>query len=60
MFSPNEDQRRAIQAPSDQPVRIVAGAGTGKTEVISQRFVHLLTHGDLRPDQILVLTMKDC
>jgi len=59
MFSPNEDQRRAIQAPSDQPVRIVAGAGTGKTEVISQRFVHLLTHGDLRPDQILVLTFSE-
>ena len=58
-ITPNPDQKNAIQAPHDQPVRIVAGAGTGKTEVISQRFVHLLKTGGMRPDQILVLTFSE-
>lgn len=56
---PNPEQERAIRAPHDRPVRIVAGAGTGKTEVISQRFVHLLTAASLRPGQILVLTFSE-
>lgn len=58
-MSPNPDQKKAIEAPHDQPVRIVAGAGTGKTEVISRRYVQLLSIGGLRPDQILVLTFSD-
>ena len=58
-ITPNPDQQNAIQAPQERPVRIVAGAGTGKTEVISQRFVHLLKTGGMRPDQILVLTFSE-
>jgi DNA helicase-2/ATP-dependent DNA helicase PcrA len=59
MITPHPDQTEAIKAPHDRPVRIVAGAGTGKTEVVSRRFVHLLVHAGLRPEQILVLTFSE-
>lgn len=59
-FDPNKGQKRAIGAPANRPVRVVAGAGTGKTEVISRRFIHLLEQQpDLRPAQILVLTFSE-
>ncbi len=58
-FLPNAGQERAIEAHLDVPTRVMAGAGTGKTEVISRRFVHLLQEEALRPDQILVLTFSE-
>jgi len=57
-FTPNPGQARAIAAPADAAVRVVAGAGTGKTEVIARRYLHLLGRG-LRPDEILVLTFSE-
>jgi superfamily I DNA/RNA helicase len=57
-FVPNPGQARAIAAPLETPVRVVAGAGTGKTEVIARRYLHLLEAG-LRPDQVLVLTFSE-
>jgi DNA helicase-2/ATP-dependent DNA helicase PcrA len=58
-FVPNPGQKTAIAAPFDQPVRVVAGAGTGKTEVIARRYLHLLQAGRLRPENILVLTFSE-
>ena len=58
-FAPNPGQTAAIGAPFDQPVRVVAGAGTGKTEVIARRYLQLLRAGGLRPDNILVLTFSE-
>ncbi len=59
-FTPNPGQAQAIAAPAAKPVRVVAGAGTGKTEVIARRFVHLLAqHRDWRPENILVLTFSE-
>ena len=58
-FAPNPGQKRAIAAPFDQPVRVVAGAGTGKTEVIARRYLHLLRQAALRPENILVLTFSE-
>jgi ATP-dependent helicase/nuclease subunit A len=57
----NAQQRQAATAPSDYPVQVLAGAGTGKTELIARRFVHLLrqfrAQGIARPsERILVLT----
>jgi superfamily I DNA/RNA helicase len=37
----NERQREAVLVPPDCPLQVLAGAGTGKTELISRRFVHL-------------------
>ncbi|MBM3265291.1 MAG: UvrD-helicase domain-containing protein, partial [candidate division Zixibacteria bacterium] len=59
MIAPNLAQQRAIEAPFDAPVRIVAGAGTGKTEVVSRRYVEMLSIGGLHPDEILVLTFSE-
>jgi len=59
-FTPNPGQARAIGAPPNQPVRVVAGAGTGKTEVIARRYLQLLQLAPpLRPAEILVLTFSE-
>src|SRR5713226_7348304 len=53
-------QQRAAVAHGEGPLVVVAGAGTGKTRVITQRVVHLLeTHPDLTGEQILALTYTD-
>lgn len=57
----NEAQRRAAEVPADRAVQVLAGAGTGKTELISRRFVKLVRElkerGIHRPeDRILVVT----
>lgn len=38
----NEQQQAAVQAPAHQALQVLAGAGTGKTELISRRFVKLV------------------
>ena len=38
---------------------MVAGAGTGKTTVITRRIAHLITEGKARPHEILALTFTD-
>lgn len=58
-FTANPGQRLAIDAPLNRPVRVVAGAGTGKTEVIAQRYLYLLRDHGLRPENILVLTFSE-
>ncbi len=41
------------------PMLVVAGAGTGKTTVLTQRIAHLVRHGHARPDEILAITYTD-
>jgi DNA helicase-2/ATP-dependent DNA helicase PcrA len=55
----NPEQRMAIEY-GDGPLLVIAGPGSGKTRVITQRIVRLLqsTPG-LRPEQILALTYTD-
>ena len=38
----NEEQRAAVTFPLDRPLKVVAGAGTGKTRVLTTRYVHIL------------------
>ncbi|MEB3287037.1 MAG: ATP-dependent helicase [Vampirovibrionales bacterium] len=38
----NPAQQQAVYSPANQALRVVAGAGTGKTELIAHRFVHLV------------------
>jgi DNA helicase-2/ATP-dependent DNA helicase PcrA len=54
----NDEQRSAVQHPGG-PLLIVAGAGTGKTQVITRRIAWLITTKRARPEQILALTFTD-
>ncbi|MDO5034569.1 MAG: ATP-dependent DNA helicase [Actinomycetaceae bacterium] len=51
----SNDQAEVVAAPS-VPTLVVAGAGSGKTEVMSLRALYLLYRDDLEPDSILGLT----
>lgn len=44
------------QAPLDSPTLVVAGAGSGKTELLAVRVLWLVANGFARPEQILGLT----
>jgi DNA helicase-2/ATP-dependent DNA helicase PcrA len=48
-------REEAIRWPSDSPLKVVAGAGTGKTHFLVDRFVHLVEAG-MPADRILGLT----
>src|SRR5437762_6028406 len=51
-------QREAVTITSG-PLCILAGAGTGKTRVISRRVAYALTTGVVRPRDVLVVTFTD-
>jgi DNA helicase-2/ATP-dependent DNA helicase PcrA len=55
---PDERQRQAIEH-LDGPMLVIAGAGTGKTTVLTQRVANLIREGHARPDEILALTYTD-
>lgn len=57
-FIPNPAQREAIEY-SEGPLLIVAGAGTGKTECITQKIMHLVNNEALQPSEILGLTFSE-
>ena len=52
------EQREAVLATTG-PVAILAGAGTGKTRVISRRTAYAIATDVVRPDQVLVVTFTD-
>ena len=54
----NDDQRAAVTHDAG-PLLIVAGAGTGKTTVITRRIAHLIAQGKARPEEILALTFTE-
>jgi DNA helicase-2/ATP-dependent DNA helicase PcrA len=54
----NEAQRQAVTHDTG-PLLIVAGAGTGKTTVITRRIAWLITQRRARPEEILALTFTD-
>jgi DNA helicase-2/ATP-dependent DNA helicase PcrA len=54
----NEAQKQAVDT-IDGPVMIVAGPGTGKTELLSVRIANILNKTDTLPQNILCLTFTD-
>ncbi|HTY45338.1 MAG TPA: ATP-dependent DNA helicase [Patescibacteria group bacterium] len=54
----NPLQRQAVTHPQG-PLLIIAGAGTGKTTVITRRIAWLLSEGLCKPNEILALTFTD-
>lgn len=54
----NKAQKEAV-AYADGPLLIVAGAGTGKTTVITEKVRFLLEEKEVRPEQILALTFTE-
>ena len=54
-FIPDDRQREAIEHV-DGPMLVVAGAGTGKTSVLTHRIERLVKEGHARTDEILALT----
>ena len=52
-----EEQVKAVEgAPTDRPTLVVAGAGSGKTELMATRVVWLVANGKCKPQEILGLT----
>ena len=53
----NPRQREAVASPGTHLV--LAGPGSGKTRVITEKILHLIRSGQARPDEILALTFSD-
>ena len=54
----NEKQKQAVDTVKG-PVMVVAGPGTGKTQILSHRVANILTNYDANPEEIVCLTFTE-
>lgn len=54
----NPEQLAAVTA-EDGPLLVLAGAGTGKTRVLTTRLAHILLSGRVRPHEVLAVTFTN-
>ena len=54
----NPDQRRAVEHEGG-PLLVVAGAGSGKTKVLTSRIGHLVARGVVEPEGVLAITFTN-
>ena len=54
----NDAQKQAVDT-IEGPVMVVAGPGTGKTQVLTLRIANILRQSDTEPEQILALTFTE-
>ncbi|MCK4257516.1 MAG: UvrD-helicase domain-containing protein [Halanaerobiales bacterium] len=57
-FKPTSAQKEAIET-TDQCIVLSAGAGSGKTGVLTQRYLHLISHRLANVDEILAITFTN-
>ncbi len=57
-FKLNSEQQKAVEHVSG-PMLVVAGAGTGKTQVVTQRIARLISEHNVSPAEILAITFTE-
>ena len=54
----NLEQQMAVDT-IEGPVMVIAGPGTGKTQILAVRILNILKQTDAKPQEILCLTYTD-
>ena len=54
--TPTSEQLSVIEAPAEGAARVIAGAGSGKTETMALRVLWLVANSHVEPDAVLGLT----